>query len=177
MTRFAERRLQVRIEPDLPLGSRRLSRFLIWIVLVTGTGCRSDVVRKAPEGSAPGADRSEAMVETLETCKSREDVQALDGRRAIVIGTYVQVDVRQRPKPPPVRRGHAAIQLSDSTLVLLEPVWKKEAVRPAEEISQWEGRKVRVRGFLHRVAPEAPDPVANLLWPCVSPVESVQPAD
>ncbi len=111
----------------------------------------------------------------MERCETTEDVGRLDGRRVAVVGTYVQMDARMLPEPPPEYEGHAAVRLADGGEVWLEPSWSDAAIRPAEERERFTGREVEVVGLLHAEAPEAPEPVAQIVSPCLSPVEEVRP--
>ena len=95
----------------------------------------------------------------------------LDGQPVKLVGTYVLIDVRMRPKPPPRYRGHAAIDLEGGR-VFLEPIWAPEAIRPESE-REWNGQRVEVVGRFHRVPPEPPKPAAQLMVSCLRPVQSV----
>lgn len=109
----------------------------------------------------------------LERCETEEDVRENDGDRATLVGRYVRIDVRKRPRGDPRYRGHAGVRLADGTTVHLEPTWSPEAVRGEPERERFEGERVEVVGTVHVEPPEPPEPVAYLVAPCVSPVESV----
>jgi hypothetical protein len=143
----------------------------------SGSGGRE----RAPEKETAGEKEStgkpgekETVSEKPATCKTKVDTERLDGKKVLLVGTYRQIDVRMRRKPPPVYRGHVAIVLEDGTEVLLEPVWKKTAIRPPDEIARFDNKAVRVLGTIHKVAPECPEPTANLLLPCMTDIESIE---
>jgi hypothetical protein len=108
---------------------------------------------------------------------SIEDLRRASGQRVDVEGRYRQIDVRMRIKGDPVYHGHVAVMLDDGTEVTLEPVWAEDAIRPPEEIARCDGHRVRVTGTAHEQAPEAPEPTASLISPCISPVEAVEAVD
>jgi hypothetical protein len=110
----------------------------------------------------------------LPLCETLPDIQTFSGQRARVVGTYRQVDMRMRQKPPPRYVGHAAVELSDGTRVLLEPGWSQAAIRSAEERALYDGKRVEVTGVIHQRSPSPPEPAAHVVNPTVSPVETVQ---
>ena len=105
--------------------------------------------------------------------KTTEEIAAHDGKDVIVHGRYRQLDVRRKQKPPAVYRGQVAIELSDGQFVLLEPSWSNDALRSMDERQQFDNKTVTVRGVLHARAPEAPDPVAALISPCLCSVRDI----
>jgi len=113
----------------------------------------------------------------LPRCETHQDIQKLSGSRVRVVGTYHQVDMRMRPKPPPRYVGHAAVRLSDGTQVLLEPAWSKAALRGSEERTLYDGKRVEVTGVIHERSPSPPEPAAHPINPTLSPVEAIQPAE
>ncbi|MFY0563509.1 hypothetical protein ACN28E_06655 [Archangium lansingense] len=112
----------------------------------------------------------------LPRCETLRDIQTLSGRRVLLVGIYQQVDMRMRPKPPPVYRGHVAVTLIDGTQVLLEPNWSQAAIRSPEERENHEGRRVEVTGIIHEESPAPPEMAAYTTGPVLSPVERIQPA-
>jgi hypothetical protein len=117
------------------------------------------------------------MSEALPACRRSHDVSANAGARVRVFGEYVDVDARQRPDPPAQYRGHAAIRLEDGALVQLEPTWAEAALRSAGERARFAGKAVEAIGVLWASPPEPPEPVAYMLGPCLSPVESIAERD
>ena len=106
-------------------------------------------------------------------CLDFNDIETNSGRRAIVTGTYLQVDIRQRPRIPPRFQGHAVIRLIDETRVMLEPSWSPASVRSLQERERCDGRVVDVAGVVHIEAPEPVVDIAYVVGPCISPVETV----
>jgi len=96
------------------------------------------------------------------------------GKQVRVIGKYSQVDVRQRPSPPPVYQGHVAIILADRAKVFLHPAWHPNAIRPAEEIARYNHKKVVVVGKMVPEAPESPEGAASLIAPCMLTIDSIE---
>ena len=111
------------------------------------------------------------------TCQRKEDIAQFTGQRCTLLGTYEQVDVRFRKSDPPVYAGHAAVRLSDGTRVMLEPSWSPTAIRPAAERERFSGQVVAVTGQLHARAPAPAQEVAQLIGPCMSPIEAIRAAD
>jgi len=112
----------------------------------------------------------------LERCKSLQDLQTEAGKRAAVIGMYLQVDIRMRKKGKSKYAGHVVVRLMDGADVMLEPSWSQAAIRSAEERRQFDGKRVEVIGTIHLQTPLPPEDVAYIVGPCVSPVELVQAA-
>lgn len=115
---------------------------------------------------------SEAPMPDLPVIQTLADVQAHDGQRAVVVGTYEELDVRMRQRPPAVYAGHAKVTLPDGDFLTLEPIWSDAAIRSEEERAL-AGKKVRVVGTVHAEAPPPPEPQATLVSPAISPVEQV----
>jgi hypothetical protein len=99
------------------------------------------------------------------------------GKQVRIIGKYVQVDVRPRPIPPNIYRGHSAIVLENGGGILLYPYWHSLAIRPSEEIAKFENKRVIVIG---KFVPEAPQPAyghSSIFGPCMLTIDSIQLAD
>lgn len=143
----------------------RTVRAGLMLMVLLLAGCRS-----------PQQPGEETMTQ-LPRCESQQDIQKLSGSRVRVVGTYHQVDMRMRPKPPPQYRGHAAVRLADGTQVLLEPAWSEAAIRDSEERTRYDGQRVEVTGVIHERSPEPPEPAAHPINPTLSPVEAIQPAE
>ena len=95
------------------------------------------------------------------------------GKQVRVIGKYTQIDARQRPSPPPVYEGIVAIILADSTAVYLYPMWHPSAIRPAEEIAQYDNKQVVVVGKMVPRTPKSPEPRAMIVGPCMLTIDSI----
>ncbi|MFP2934221.1 hypothetical protein ACLESO_55695 [Pyxidicoccus sp. 3LG] len=106
-----------------------------------------------------------------------QEVQKFSGSRVRLVGTYHQVDMRMRQKPPAQYVGHAAVRLGDGTEVLLEPGWSDAAIRGAEERERYDGQRVEITGVVHAQSPAPPEPMAYVTGPAVSPVEAIRPAE
>lgn len=117
-----------------------------------------------------------AAPEEPRRCETLRDVQALSGQRVTLAGTYRQVDLRMRRKPPPVYTGRVAVVLDDGTKVLLEPNWSEAGARGPEELERYDGERVEATGVVHSRSPKPPEPIAYITGPCLSPVEDVRPA-
>ena len=108
-------------------------------------------------------------------CSTREELRSLDGQRVTVTGIYraTRIELKKQPGKPAV---HAQLQTPGGMLVL-GIYYDAKGRRPAEELARLDGKKVRVVGTL-RVRPPtqtSPDgiPMASMIEPCLSPVESV----
>lgn len=117
------------------------------------------------------------MTQTPPTCcATREELQANDGKRVVVVGTYkaMRVEMKKQPGKPPV---HAEVLTPGGPLVI-GVYYTAEGRRPADELKKLDGKKVRVTGVLRARTPmqTSPDgiPMASMMEPCVSPVESVE---
>ena len=136
-----------------------------------------------PKASEPPA-RTENKRESMKTgepdtaglprCEAKKDIAAVAGKRAVVVGIYHQLDVRMRKQGEPVYRGHAAVRLSDGGEVLLEPTWSSAALRDQKERDQFDGKAVEVTGVLLAQPPKSPEQAAQIMAPCVSPVEAIR---
>jgi len=109
----------------------------------------------------------------VRTCRSRADVEAASGGPARVVGDYVEVDLRQKPKPPPRYLGRAGLRLEDGTLVLLEPGWSQAGLRSPEERRRFAGKRVEATGTIWIEPPRPATPVAYPIMPCLAPVEAL----
>lgn len=72
-----------------------------------------------------------------------------------VFGRYERVADGKAPDAAPV--GHAAVRLADGTLIHLQPPWHSDAVRPAEEQKELDGKEVVAKGVLFAECPPPPD--------------------
>lgn len=118
--------------------------------------------------------KGEENVVELPTVLSQEDIDENALEQVRLIGRYTQIDVRKRPSASPIYNGHVALLLDDGTEVLLYPIWHSEAKRSADEIAQYQNRKVIVIGTIFPKSPGSPDNVANLVMPCLTEVKSIQ---
>lgn len=110
----------------------------------------------------------------LKRCESLSDLLEFSGERGLVVGRYVQVDVRQRQTGPPQYIGYAGVQFEDQTIVMLEPTWSPAGLRPYDERTRFDGRKVAVTGTVYVEMPEPEQAIAYLVAPCISPVEMIR---
>ena len=141
-----------------------------WLV---GIGALALTVREAqaqPTPAGPPPIAGPKSGEGLPRCDSKEDLQRLSGKNVVLIGTYVEIDSRMKATPPPQYTGLAAVQLKDGTQIMLEPSWSLPAQRPLEERQRLAGRKVELKGTLHRRTPAPHQLRSFLVNPCVSSV-------
>ena len=127
-------------------------------------------------GCANGAKTK--MSDDLTTCASLAECGARDGKRIAVVGVYTPFSPmpnrkRDDDSPLPVR-----IVLGDGGGPLLAPYWHQDAVRPADEVARYAGKKVRVVGTFLGQSPPPPDPeAATLGGPCLHPIEKIELAE
>ena len=105
-----------------------------------------------------------------------DQIDAHDGARVRLVGTYIEFDARMRQPPPPRYVGHVAIVLADGTWVSLLPTWSPDALRPEAEVGQFKDRVVEVVGTLHAIAPAEPHGGASLMNPALTNVEVLRAA-
>jgi hypothetical protein len=117
------------------------------------------------------------MDRSLPTCTTLADCNARDGERIAVVGWY-----RHHPDLPGIDYSEAPravrIEFDDGGGPFLGPLWSKNAIRPAAEISEHLGKRVRVVGLYRKIMPRNPDdpPYASAMGgPCIEP-ESIERA-
>lgn len=108
-------------------------------------------------------------------CASVADCDAKDGARVAVVGVY-----RFYPDAPGIKSSDAPravrLELADGIGPFLDPFWSSRAIRPAAEVEQFLGKRVRVIGVYHKTMPRNPDdpPQASMMGgPCLE-VERVE---
>jgi type IV secretory pathway VirB10-like protein len=97
--------------------------------------------------------------------RNATDCKRKSGTLVAVFGIYQQVAVGQLPNAKP--DGHAAVRLSDGTLVHLQPPWQNSAIRSAEELSEYDGQPVVAQGILLSRCPPPPDGRAYAIVTCL----------
>jgi hypothetical protein len=113
----------------------------------------------------------------LITCDTLAECNQHDGDRIRVVGIYTLYD------PYPKNRKFEAkplvqIELSNQEKgPFLEPFWHLDAERPADEIAQFNGRKVCVTGTYYKtqpVNPKDPPQAVSFGGSCIHPVETIE---
>src|SRR3954471_13515539 len=79
-----------------------------------------------------------------------------DGEEVTVIGTYQQIDVRQKQAPPPVYGGHVALRLADGEVLYLGRPFGAASLREQGERDDLDGERVVARGRFQARCPEEP---------------------
>jgi hypothetical protein len=103
--------------------------------------------------------------------KSLDALVAHNRERATVLGRYRSIVApRKGPPLPGAPKDRAVIVLNDGIEVFLEPMDSPNAVRPAEERQQFEGKKVRVTGTAYRIMPSQGE---SLIAPCICDVSLI----
>jgi hypothetical protein len=131
-------------------------------------------------GCAACADGANTMTGQLPTCATMDECIAHDGERVEVVATYTVWDplpVRARNHPPAQQ---VMLKFGTEDGPFLEPWGHEGHMRPLDEISRFQGKKVRIVGTFRREMPPHPtDPpeAASLGGACVQDIESVRPAD
>ncbi len=121
-------------------------------------------------GNAQVSPKAEPMC-----CQTRDELRASDGKRVTVVGVYraTRIELKRQPDKAKV---HAQLETPGGTLVL-GVYYNAEGRRPPEELLRFDGKKVRVVGTINLRPPTqtSPDgiPMASMIEPCISPVESV----
>ena len=111
----------------------------------------------------------------MEIAHTQQDIERLDGEHAVVIGRYCAVErpikgIVKKPRP----KDHALLELEDGADVFLEPFDSPASQRPTSELSQFDGKRVRVTGIAHKVMPAKG---ASPLAPCVSEITQIRDDD
>ena len=104
---------------------------------------------------------------------NRSDVAKHDGKDAVVIGIYEAVEMPSKvPSLPenPRPKDYARIILEDGAIVYLEPYDTPEARRSDAERHQFNLKRVRVTGRLHRHMPSHGE---SLISPCLSKIVEI----
>jgi len=101
------------------------------------------------------------------------EIYAHDMNQVRMVGIYVEYDARMKQDKPAQPSGHAAIRLSDNTLVTLFPTWHKDARRPVAEIQQFKDKQVEVVGIVFASAPPDPQGGASLQIPCITDIKGL----
>lgn len=141
------------------------------LAVLLAAACRAG----APVAAAPPAPT--APDAAMPPVTTHDQIAALDGQTATVVGTYTQVDVRRRhPRDtrPPQLAGHVALTLADGRKVYLEPIWSEAALRPEDERARFDGQTVAVTGTLHATMPEPEIPVATLTAATLTGITAVR---
>ena len=104
---------------------------------------------------------------------NRSDVAKYDGKHAVVIGIYEAVEMPSKvPSLPenPRPKDYARVILEDGAIVYLEPYDTPEARRSDAERHQFNLKRVRVTGTLHRHMPSHGE---SLISPCLSKIVEI----
>lgn len=91
-----------------------------------------------------------------------------------ITGEYRQVDVRYGKYPPPEYEGHVKIVIDDGTGIFFYPPWHSRAIRPSEEIAQFENKRVVVEGKILPKIPPYPYWAASIVAPCLVTIELLE---
>lgn len=77
---------------------------------------------------------------------SKEENTLVFNKETTIIGIYKKCILSKKKEAP--HQGHYKIVLDDNTEVVLLPPYEQEAKRSAEEVEQYEGKKVKVKGII-----------------------------
>ena len=108
------------------------------------------------------------MEEAPPVVETATDLDAHVGKTALVRGTYVELDIRKAQAGPPVYAGHAAVRLSDGTLVVLGTPGPARSQKERDELRD---QAVVAEGFVNALCPS--DGGATLELPCLFPLLTV----
>lgn len=120
-------------------------RLLASLVLLVSATCNSmSAPQKPPPTLSPG--------DQVNTAADRDHK---NGTMVEVFGTYAVLSDGKDPGGGPT--GHAAVELSDGTLIHLAPPWHPDAVRPDDERTRLAGQPVVAKGLLFAECPPPPN--------------------
>ncbi len=134
------------------------------LVLVALSAC-ADGRRAMKHGDAP-------------TCSTMPECEARDGQRVQVVGVYTVYDpmsTRTKDMPPPRQVEVRLAQDSDGPF--LGAVDHDDHFRPLDEIARLAGKRVRVTGTFHLMAPPEPDSDPKggpFISPYIHPIERIE---
>ena len=144
------------------------------------TSCASThtIQPRLPWSSSPGIAHETGVHPCTNEVKTKADIDAYNQERVYLIGIYRQYELKKGPQPGGKKKhfhGHVYIELQDGEGVILLPVWDKNSIRDRKEIKRYKGKKVRLTGVIHKVAPNQanPIPAQNLMVPCLTDLESI----
>jgi hypothetical protein len=115
------------------------------------------------------------VIGNMEIIQTHKDIVRLNGQQAEVVGRYHAVErpikgITRKPRP----KDHALLELEDGTKVYLEPFESPDSQRPPKELSQFDGKRVRVTGIAYKFMPaRAESPLA----PCVAEITQIAEGD
>lgn len=122
----------------------------------------------------PSQNQPANLPTDLPVIASFKDIDELEEQKAYVLGIYKLKDMRMRKEnPDELFKGHAEIVFGDGYSVVLMPPDDKLAIRPQEEQTQFNGKKVYVKGTVY---PYIPWGDSNLKSPCLVDIEYIKPA-
>jgi hypothetical protein len=120
------------------------------------------------------------MTERLSTCSTRAECAAHDGQRVAVVGVYTVWDPLPSRKLDQAPARQVQLMLGAEEGPFLEPWGSEQHLRPLDEISRFEGKKVRVVGTFRREMPRHPsDPpqATSLGGSCIQSIERLEALD
>lgn len=108
----------------------------------------------------------------MDIASTEQELNRLDGQRAEVVGVYRAVErpvkgIVRAPRP----KDHAMLLLEDGTQVYLEPFESPASQRPASELDQFDGKRVRITGIVWRRMPARGE---SPLAPCIAGISEIR---
>jgi hypothetical protein len=157
---------------------------LTLLALLFTVGC----ARPTPTPTTPVAEEPEETMdipppeELPECCHEYAQIQRLEGQRVLLKGTYESRFLTKRPEKAEQlkaegKRSSLVSIVTKGASIMLGVYHHETGPRPAEEIDEFDGKRVRVTGTLHARTPTAysPDgiPMQTMIGPYID-VESIK---
>jgi hypothetical protein len=105
-------------------------------------------------------------------CKTIDEIEKSTGKECIVLGRYAIKTFYGKKNT--VIAEWPVVVVNHKLEVMIGSLWKEEERRDPLEIQRLSGKKVIVRGLVHT---EPPGSIQNFSHPCISPVDSIVPAE
>jgi hypothetical protein len=108
----------------------------------------------------------------MDIVRTQQELHRLTGQPAEVAGRYYAVErpvkgIVRKPRP----KDHALLLLEDGVRVYLEPFESPASQRPADELRQFEGKRVRVTGIAYERMPARGE---SPLSPCIAEITQIR---
>ena len=105
----------------------------------------------------------------MPTCETAKELEAAFDAKCRVIGTYQLKEFYTKKKT--LMASWPVLVLGDGTSVMLASIWDKSSKHDEPTIQAHSGKRVAVTGMLHA---EPPGAIANIMIPCISPIDSLE---
>lgn len=106
-----------------------------------------------------------------------QEIKQNQGKELTIAGIYKPACLNQKPGRTEYN-GHYKIEVSDSLSVLLLPPYNPQSKRAADEVSRFEGKKVKVTGYVtdktFMEEPTLDNAPLTLSLPCFTEIKKIE---